>query len=130
MADDAPTGSILDMLGHVEFRLHEIEEARRKLSKEMGELDSEAARLKKELVAIEKRRAELRGGVAISDHALVRWMERHHGLDLDVYRQEIASPTLRRAIISGVDGLKTAEGSFKIKEGVVTTFVSSKGDRG
>lgn len=33
----------------------------------------------------------------ISDHALVRWLERHHGLDVERFRQElldIAKPAL------------------------------------
>ncbi|SEG64445.1 hypothetical protein [Bosea lathyri] len=28
--------------------------------------------------------------VRVTDHALVRWLERHHGLDTEAFRQELA----------------------------------------
>lgn len=130
MADEphAASPSIMDRLANIEFRLHEIDEGKRRLSKEMGQLDSEASRLKKELGELEAARAKLRHGVDISDHALVRWLERHHGMDLEPYRREMASPALREAVAAGVEGLKTTHGTFKIKDGVVTTFVAGRGE--
>lgn len=29
--------------------------------------------------------------VTVSDHALLRWLERHHGMDLQPYREELAA---------------------------------------
>lgn len=123
---DASRPGITERIGEIEFRIHEIAQAKRRISKEMSELDSESTRLKRELEALEAARAELRNGVVISDHALVRWLERHHGMDLEVYRREMVSPALRDAVAAGISGLKTAQGTFKIKDGVVTTFLTGK----
>jgi DNA repair ATPase RecN len=125
----APEPSIIDRIAQIDFRLHEIAQSKRRLSKEMGELDSEAAQLKKEQDALETARSALRNGVTISDHALVRWMERHHGLDLEIYRREMASAALRNAIAVGARGLKTEQGTFKIQDGVVITFFTGKEER-
>lgn len=65
----------------------------------------------------------------ISDHALVRWLERHHGIDMEMHRREMASPALRDAVAAGARGLKTTQGTFKIKDGVVTTFLTGKEPR-
>jgi septal ring factor EnvC (AmiA/AmiB activator) len=118
-----------ERIGEIEFRLHEIAKTRRQLSKDIGDLDAEAARLKKELQALEAARAELRLGVEISDHALVRWLERHHGMDLEQYRREMVTPGLRDAVSAGAEGFKTAQGLFKMKGRVVTTFMTGKEGR-
>lgn len=58
----------------------------------------------------------------VSDHALIRYFERHHGLCFNATRQEILTPSVRAAIKCGADGVKTDAGTFKIRDNVVTTF--------
>lgn len=114
--------SIGAQIAAVEAQLHTVSEAKRQHSKAMSALDSEAAQLTKKLATLSEVQATLRAGVVISDHALVRWLERHYGMDLEPYRQEMAS-MLSQAVAFGAGGLKTAHGVFKIRDGVVTTYV-------
>lgn len=106
----------------VETQLHAVGEAKRQHSKAMSALDSKSAQLTKKLATLTETQATLRAGVVISDHALVRWLERHYGMDLEPYRQEMAS-MLVQAVAFGASGLKTAHGVFKIRDGVVTTYI-------
>jgi DNA repair ATPase RecN len=106
----------------IEAQLHAVSEAKRQHSKAMSGLDSHASQLTKKLATLSEVQAKLRAGVVISDHALVRWLERHYGMDLEPYRQEMAN-ALSQAVAVGASGLKTAHGVFKIRDGVVTTYV-------
>ena len=61
----------------------------------------------------------------VSDHALIRYFERHHGLNFNATRQEILSKSVRAAIKCGADGVKTDIGTFKISGNTVTTFTKN-----
>lgn len=42
--------------------------------------------------------------IGVSDHALIRYLERHIGLEFDAYRDEILSDQLKLAIATCGDG--------------------------
>ncbi len=59
----------------------------------------------------------------ISQHALLRYLERHYGLDLDAVRDEMLSAPVRAAIKSGAASVKIGGMKFLITNHVVTTAV-------
>jgi hypothetical protein len=62
---------------------------------------------------------------SISDHALLRYIERVHGVDVDALKADLLTDQLVTAIKAGASGLKTAEGTFVIKGAVVVTFLAA-----
>lgn len=61
--------------------------------------------------------------VAVTDHALVRYMERVMGFDFDPIRERILTPTVTRALREGVTRIRTQDGYVIAKESIVTTFL-------
>lgn len=59
----------------------------------------------------------------VSDHALVRFLERHHGFDLDKFREEILTPVRVEAIKAGASTIKVGSTEMKVSDGVVVTVI-------
>lgn len=61
----------------------------------------------------------------ISDHAVLRFMQRCHGIDVEAYRRELAA-RVENAIAAGATSVKVAGFVFHIKGGVLATVVPAK----
>lgn len=59
----------------------------------------------------------------VTDHALLRWMERVKGVDLDAIRAEIATPDICAAIAAGARSVVTHGHTLVIENGVVITVL-------
>lgn len=57
----------------------------------------------------------------VSDHALLRYLERVMGLDLDRVRDRILTPENRAAIKAGATAILIEGERYPVHEGVVTT---------
>lgn len=62
----------------------------------------------------------------ITDHALLRYMERVHGIDVSKLKAELLSDALVSAIKAGATAMQTPEGTFVINGASVTTFLSKE----
>lgn len=63
--------------------------------------------------------------VPISDHAVLRWLERVHGIDMVKVRAEMQSPGLDKAAEFGSPVLIGRHGErLVIREGIVVTVVA------
>ena len=61
--------------------------------------------------------------ILVSDHALLRWLERGHGIDIEFFRQTIRD-RCQDAVLAGATQLITPEGRYLIRGTTVTTFLS------
>jgi hypothetical protein len=61
----------------------------------------------------------------VSDHAVLRYLERTGRVDLDTIRQEILTPNLVTAVKAGVTKYKVNGFTFIIENGIVVTVVDS-----
>lgn len=59
----------------------------------------------------------------ITDHAVVRFMERKHNFNFAPYREEMMSPELLQAIRNGLIEFEQGDMLFKIVAGRVVTVV-------
>lgn len=66
----------------------------------------------------------------VSDHAVVRYLERVMGFDIDALRARIMTPTIERAIRSGVGRVRIPEGVVVVREGMITSFLPSENGAG
>jgi len=62
----------------------------------------------------------------ITDHALLRYMERVHGIDVAALKADLLSDALVSAIKAGATAMQTPEGTFVINGASVTTFLSKE----
>jgi hypothetical protein len=64
---------------------------------------------------------------AVSDHAVVRYLERVYGIDMDVIRAEIVTPVVQLAEGFGCGTVVGRHGCrVMIRDGVVTTVVPKR----
>jgi len=64
-------------------------------------------------------------GTGVSDHAIIRYMERALGIDMDRIRAQIRSPLVESAMQAGVSRVRTAEGVFVLRDHTVVSFLPS-----
>jgi hypothetical protein len=68
-------------------------------------------------------RALPKGAPQISDHALLRYMERVMGFDVEVVRKKMLKPEVVSEINAGAQSVKIDGLEMKIRERVITTVV-------
>ena len=70
--------------------------------------------------------------IRITDHAVLRWLERVHGVDVEGFRQQLLSEVEAAAVVGGAIGkrftLKRAEGNYIIDNDTLIT-VTPPGQR-
>ena len=69
--------------------------------------------------------------VTLSDHALIRYMERRYGIDFEPYRKEIMTSFNISAIKQGAGTIKVNGLSLKVRDKCIVTVlngVAPKGD--
>lgn len=119
MRDDAQ-----DKLARVET---EIEAIKSEMAARLSGVNTNAHQLRSTLgqVSAEIARREARDAMVptISDHALLRYIERVHGIDTEAMKAALLTDALTGAIKSGASGMKTPEGIFVIVGSTVTTFL-------
>lgn len=63
----------------------------------------------------------------ITDHAVLRHLERTYGVDVEHYRQELASPAVDKAVEVGCPTVVGKHGErLLIRDGVVVTVVGKR----
>jgi hypothetical protein len=118
--------ALLDALAAIDHRLMELEAELRPLREQIGAIDKEKSRLNTRKAKLKALREDMGKGVYVSDHAVVRYLERRHGFDFESVRQEIMTPALREAAAVGAVGLRVAGGVFKLKGRTVTTYFANE----
>lgn len=70
--------------------------------------------------------------IRITDHAVLRWLERVHGVDVEGFRQKLLDDVEAAAVVGGSIGkrftLKRAEGNYIIDNNTLIT-VTPPGQR-
>lgn len=63
--------------------------------------------------------------IPVSDHAVIRYLERVQGVDVEAIRAEIGRVCQSGVEYPGASGVVVGGFRFKIKEGVVTTVLDA-----
>ena len=59
----------------------------------------------------------------VSDHALVRYMERHHGIDVQRMKDEMLTPEVRMSLRLGASRVYIDGVEYRARNGVVITVI-------
>ena len=62
----------------------------------------------------------------VSDHAILRYFERHYKVDIDKVRSDILTPNTVEAIHNGANTVKINGISFVVKDGVIVTALFTR----
>ena len=94
------------------------------LRKQLANLDSTAARFRNTLAEARAELARCEEAPRVSDHAVIRYLERHHGFCFEAVRSALLTPAVIAAIDAGAESVRRGGGVLKIKGRCVTTFVA------
>lgn len=59
----------------------------------------------------------------VSEHAVVRYLERHYNIDIDKIRDEILTDSVKSYIKAGAKAINVNGMSFKVEDNVITTVI-------
>ena len=68
--------------------------------------------------------------IRVSDHAIVRYLERHYNFDVDFIRDEIFPPRIQGMVAAGARGYKLNGMEFVVSNGVIVTSKPAKKETG
>ena len=118
-----------DALGKLSRVEAEIEGIKSELAGRLNGVQGDAQRLRSTIGQLEgeiaRREAQDRMVPTISDHALLRYIERLCGVNVEALKAELLTTSVIAAIKSGATGLKTPLGTMVIKGSTVVTFLSA-----
>jgi len=112
-------------------RIEETEQQIKRLEREindsaqiMADMTVRQSQAKKELQGLKNTLSQLKPKkLVVSDHAILRYAERHHGIDVDGIRREISEK------LSGVETIGDLNfKGFIVKGNTVTTYIPTQED--
>ncbi len=116
-----------DLAGKLGTIMADIEATKAEMAARLGGVEAEAQRIRSRLGQIdtELRRREAHDAMVptISDHALLRYIERIHGVDVEAMKAALLTETVVLAIKSGATAVKSPAGTMVIKGSTVVTFL-------
>ena len=125
-ANRQSAAELRDAIASIQQQLDKVAFASKPVRDQLSQLDKESARLKAERKRLEELLDAITDGIEVSDHALVRYLERRLGHDFDAIRKEMITPGVRAAVNVGAEGVKAHGGTFKIKGRTITTFYTAQ----
>jgi hypothetical protein len=115
---DGQGKSLRERLAAIEVERDGLLARSKPLQQRVAVLEAERAEIEKKLAA-----AASAAGIRVSDHALIRYLERKHGFDFEGLRLSILTPERIAAIKAGAKAIDHDGYSFKVADGVITTVI-------
>ena len=103
--------------------LTKINSEKTRINDELSQLNVKASELKllRDKAIAEIQQANVK--VTVSDHAIIRYIERVMALDIESIRKRILTDTVCQAVKLGAKSVKTADATFVVSGNVIVTVV-------
>jgi hypothetical protein len=98
------------------MELRQVNSRREKIVAEINTLLAEQKKLKKAAKILKD------GGVSVSDHALLRWLERIHGIDIERLRTAVLTENQLKAFAAGASAVQSQGHRFIVKNKTLITI--------
>lgn len=116
-------------MSHERFTVNQLQAESQRLESRISEMETLIADARAEFQSIRtelKKRLRPAPEPRCSEHALLRFIERVHGLDVEAIRAEIMSPNIVAALKTGATGVTVRGVKFIAKDGVLVTVIAEK----
>lgn len=99
-----------------------IDQQMKKLQSDLTALSAARAKLTVTRASLEEQIRDHQKPPVVTDHAVLRYLQRHQGIDVEAIRKRLLSPTVITAMDFGASRVKTSEGNLRIVNRTVVTF--------
>lgn len=106
----------------LEARIGALTEESKPIREQISNLDRTRGKLLNELGDVRQKITALAESPSVSDHAVIRYLERKHGFSFDDVRSQMLTPTVVAAMRSGVPSIKALDGTLIVKGMKVVTY--------
>jgi hypothetical protein len=104
-------------------RIQALQEQMLPVREQLSNMDKQLSVLLGERLLIEFDLKEAAKAPRVSDHAVIRYLERRYDFDFEHVRKELLTPTVIEAMEAGIESVKIHHGTLKIKGKTVVTYV-------
>ena len=112
-----------DAVADLEARVEALQQDAVPLREQLGNIDRTLGKLGQEKGELLQQIKTARQSPRVSDHAVIRYLERKHGFSFEKVRKELLTPEVVRAMDAGADGVKVNGCTLKIKGRTVATCI-------
>lgn len=112
-----------DKIDDLDARIAALKADSKPLREQISNIDRTISKLNGERLECLARLDELKQKPRVSDHAVVRYLERKYGFSFEDIRAELLTDAVRGAMDAGADGVRMNGGVLKIKGRTVVTYV-------
>lgn len=126
---DIPTGDLKTQITDLERELGMLAKSVSEIEAQLAPIRAEIGRKTQHLNAIRdeiERRNRPAPVPRVSDHALLRYLERVKDVDIEAARAEILTPAVTAAIIQGASGVIVGKVKFVVSGATITTTLGEE----
>lgn len=114
-----------DKIADLDRRIDALKADKKPLTDQIGNIDRTISKLNAERATYTDRLQEMAQKPRVSDHAVIRYLERKYGFTFEDIRAEMLTPVVLRAMEVGADGVQLNGGTLKISGKTITTYVEA-----
>jgi hypothetical protein len=120
----SPLAPVLrEKIDGLDVRIAALREDAAPIRQQLANIDSQISKLTNERRDHQAKLNELNTKPRVSDHAVIRYLERKHGFTFEDVRKELLTPTVIMAMEAGAESVKVNGGRLKIAGKTVVTYV-------
>ncbi|WP_343518136.1 hypothetical protein [Sphingomonas sp.] len=118
--------TIREQIEELDARLASLDSDAKPIREQLGNIDRTRSKLSQQRTELREKLKEMEAKPRVSDHAVIRYLERKHGFDFERVRDELLTPTVITAMNLGAEGVKINGGTLKLRGRTVTTYVDGQ----
>ena len=104
-------------------QLPELEAVTKQLQISMSDKQRELQKVRTEILNLQTTLSSSSPDIGVSDHAVLRYLEKKFNLDIKSIRDEILTPMVRDSIKSGAISVNTCGMKFKVSDKTIVTVI-------
>lgn len=116
---------IRNKIDELDARIEALAADAKPIRDQIGNIDRQLSKLRTEKAQHIDRLAEMKQKPRVSDHAVVRYLERKYNFSFEDIREELLTDAVRHAMDLGADGVRMNGGVLKLKGRTVVTYVDA-----
>lgn len=122
----ALTNELREKIEDIDRRIDALKADKKPLTDQIGNIDRTIGKLNAERQGHVEKLMEMSAKPRVSDHAVIRYLERKYNFDFESIRDEMLTPVVIKAMEVGADGVQLNGGTLKISGKTITTYIEAR----